>query len=170
MIVTYFHDITRILGGDLHRKEMHNFNTSNFTPAQWSWWGCILDSPFSSVCNIGRSVVVLEDPLYYWKINCMIISPGFNEVERGVYWYHLVHLSVCPSVRLWTESCPLCIFNNTHRIHFIFAHLIKQLQKVCRVQCPFQNSKIWNFGEFFKFVTLTLSSFDLGSNMTQWYR
>ena len=39
----------------------------------------------------------------------------------------------CPSVRLWTESCPLCIFKNTHRIHFIFAHLIKQLQKVCRV-------------------------------------
>ena len=22
--------------------------------------------------------------------------------------------SVCPSVRLWAESCPLCIFNNTH--------------------------------------------------------
>ena len=44
-----------------------------------------------------------------------------------------VRPSVCPSVRLWTESCPLCIFKNTHRIHFIFAHLIKQLQKVCRV-------------------------------------
>ena len=42
-------------------------------------------------------------------------------------------MSVCPSVRLWTESCPLCIFNNTCWILFIFAHLIKQLQKVCRV-------------------------------------
>ena len=60
-------------------------------------------------------------------------TPRFNEVDRGVYWYHLVRLSVRPSVRLWTESCPLCIFKNTHRIHFIFAHLIKQLQKVCRV-------------------------------------
>ena len=49
-------------------------------------------------------------------------TPRFKEVERGVYWYHLVRLSVCPSVRLWTESCPLCIFINTHRIHFIFAH------------------------------------------------
>ena len=37
------------------------------------------------------------------------------------------------SVRLWTESCPLCIFNITRQIHFIFAHLIKQLQKVCGV-------------------------------------
>ena len=42
-------------------------------------------------------------------------------------------LSVYPSVRLWTESCSLCIFSNTHRILFIFAHLVKQLQKVCRV-------------------------------------
>ena len=73
-------------------------------------------------------------------------TPRFNEVERGVYWYHLVRLSVCLSVRLWTESYPLCIFNNTHRIHFIFAHLIKQLQNVCRVKCPLQNSKIWRRG------------------------
>ena len=52
-------------------------------------------------------------------------TPRFNEVERGVYWFHLV--------RLWTESGLHCIFNNTHRIHFIFAHLNKQLQKVCSV-------------------------------------
>ena len=44
-----------------------------------------------------------------------------------------VRPSVRPFVRLWTESCPLCIFKNTRRIHFIFAHLIKQLQKVYRV-------------------------------------
>ena len=31
------------------------------------------------------------------------------------------------------ESCPLCVFNNTRRIHFIFTHLIKLLQKVCRL-------------------------------------
>ena len=54
--------------------------------------------------------------------------PRFNEVERGG-----VLVSPCPSFRLWTESCRLCIFNNTCRIHFIFAHLIKQLQKVCCV-------------------------------------
>ena len=61
-------------------------------------------------------------------------TPRFNEVERGVYWFHFVRPSVspsvCPSVRLWTESCPL---HNISRIHFIFTHLIKQLQKVCHV-------------------------------------
>ena len=51
------------------------------------------------------------------------------------------------------------------QILFIFAHLIQQLQKVCRVLRLFQNSKIWNFGKFFKFLTLALSSFDLGSNI-----
>ena len=61
------------------------------------------------------------------------LYPPLQRSWKGVYWYHLVRLSICPSVRLWTESCPLCIFNNTHRIHFIFAHLIKQLQKVCHV-------------------------------------
>ena len=64
---------------------------------------------------------------------CTLLYPRFNEVERGAYWFHLVRLSICLSVRLWTESCPVCIFKNTRRIHFIFAHLIRQLQKVCHV-------------------------------------
>ena len=55
------------------------------------------------------------------------------------------NLSICLAVHLWTESCPLCIFNNTRRIHFIFAHLIKQLQKVCRMSCLFQNYKYLKF-------------------------
>ena len=57
----------------------------------------------------------------------------FNEVERGVYWFHVVRPSVRLSIRLWTKSCPLCIFHNNSRIHFIFAHLINQLEKVYRV-------------------------------------
>ena len=58
---------------------------------------------------------------------------------EGVYTGYT--LTVCPfvcqyvhpSVRLWTESCPLCIFHNTSQIHFIFTHLINQLQKLCRM-------------------------------------
>ena len=55
---------------------------------------------------------------------CWII-PSLNKVEGGIL------VSPCPSVRLWTESCPLCIFHHTHGILFIFMHLIKHLQKVC---------------------------------------
>ena len=75
-----------------------------------------------------------------WQQSPQLQAEENQEVsEAGLChnWLHLRWCSQfhcrCPSVRLWTESCPLCIFNNTHRIHFIFAHLIKQLQKVCRV-------------------------------------
>ena len=67
---------------------------------------------------------------------------------KGVRRYTGFTLSVRPSVRLWTASCPLCIFNNTHRIHFIFTHLTKQLKQVCCVYSVFQNSTIWSFGKF----------------------
>ena len=60
---------------------------------------------------------------------CFIIPPCFNEV----CWFHVVRPSVRPSSCLWTKSCTLCIFYNTSRIYFIYAHLIKQLQKVCRM-------------------------------------
>ena len=63
-------------------------------------------------------------------VKVIFIPPASTKLIGG---YTGITLSVCPSVRLWTESCPLCIFNNTQRIHFIFAHLIKQLKKVCRV-------------------------------------
>ena len=39
-------------------------------------------------------------------------------------------ISACPSVDRIVSALYL---NNTRRIHFIFAHLIKQRQKVCRV-------------------------------------
>ena len=59
------------------------------------------------------------------------------------------------SLRPSRIPCPLCSFYSSGWIHFIFIHLIKQLQKVCRVQSSLQNLKIWSFGNFLKFVTLT---------------
>ena len=79
------------------------------------------------------------------------------------------YIGFTPSVRLSVRPsripCPLCSFYSSGWIHFIFIHLIKQLQKVCRLQSFLQNFKIRNFGYFFKFVTLTLCFFDLGSDV-----
>ena len=47
----------------------------------------------------------------------------------GVYCFH----SVRPSVRLCCIRCPLCSTYSSGWIHFIFIHLIKQLQGMCRV-------------------------------------
>ena len=63
-----------------------------------------------------------------------------------------LHPSVCSS----RIPCPLCSAHSSGWIHFIFVHLIKQLQKVCRVYSCMENFKIWIFGKFFKFVTLTV--------------
>ena len=77
--------------------------------------------------------------------------------QRSWKGYTGFTLPVCPSVRLWAESCPQCIIQNTNCIHFIFTDLINQLQKVCRVLSFVTNSKIWNFGNFFKISPFTLS-------------
>ena len=51
--------------------------------------------------------------------------------------------SARPSVRRWKETCPLCIFHNSNRIHFIYTHLINQVQKVCHVLSFYKTSRIW---------------------------
>ena len=76
-----------------------------------------------------------------------LLYPPRNEVVGGVYWFHSVRPSVPRPSRI---PCPLCSFYSSGWIHFIFIHLIKELQKVCRVQSFLQNFKIWNF---LKFVT-----------------
>ena len=86
-------------------------------------------------------------------------TPRTTKLLGGIW------VSLRPSVRPSRIPCPLCNFNSSGWIHFIFIHLIKQLQKVCRVQSFLQNLKIWSFGSILKFVTLTLCCFDLGSDV-----
>ena len=112
----------------------------------------VRENPGAKLCTPGTIHALCHKNLYCYESICpwasyqfvlFYVTPNytshFNEVESGVYWFHLVHPAVRPAVRLWTESCPLCIFNNTRRIHFIFTHLIKQLQKVCCVYSVYQN-------------------------------
>ena len=98
--------------------------------------------------------------------NRFLLYPQHNEVGRGYIGFNpSVCLSIRPSVHLSCILCPLCSSYSSGWIHFIFIHLIKQLQKVCHVQCFLQNFTIWIFGNFLKFVTLTLCCFDLGSDL-----
>ena len=99
-----------------------------------------LELPYLSLTNCNIPLYSSpEAPLPSTLLLAVIYSftRCFNEFERGVYWFHAIGLSVRLSVRLsvllWTESCPLCNFHSTSWIHFISIHLIKQLQKVCRM-------------------------------------
>ena len=116
--------------------------------------------------KIWLKCVVSETAVYFRN---HALEP-LNEVEGGEYWFHLVHLSVCPSVCL-----PICL--SVDRIvsplylqqylpdpFHIYTSYQATSEGVSRVKFI---SKFQNLN--FKFVTLTLSCFDLGSNMTQWY-
>ena len=87
-----------------------------------------------------------------------IIILYHNKVDRGVYWFH----SVCPSIRPSRIPCPLCSAYSSSWIHFIFIHLIKQLQKICRVSSFLQNFKIGIFLRFFKICVFDFLLFWLG--------
>ena len=80
------------------------------------------------------------------KTQIFYYTPCFNEVPRGVNWYHLVRLSVCPFVDRIVSALYLQQYSSDP------FHICTSYQATSE------------FGEFFKFVTLTLSSFDLGSN------
>ena len=76
----------------------------------------------------------------------VIIIPPTQRSCWGVYWFHSVRPSVRLSVRPSRIPRPLCSAYSSGWIHFIFIHLIKQLQKVCRVS--YQISK-FEFLSFF---------------------
>ena len=77
-----------------------------------------------------------------------------------------VHTKRCPSVHMWRELCPLCIFSNTCWISYLYISSSNLSNCVaCKVHCKIP--KIDFFCIFFKFVTLPLSCFDLGSKMYQ---
>ena len=83
-----------------------------------------------------RKINCFSRPLYVSKIHTystgvmhnvrawcdMLYPPLQRSWKRGIL------VSPCPSARLsvwlWTESCPLCIFYNTHWIHLIFVQFL----------------------------------------------
>ena len=88
-----------------------------------------------------------------WVFNKLII-PRLNEAG-----YTGFTLSVCPSAWSVGRIVSFAIL----AVSISYLHILSSNFKRC---VQILNSKIWNFGKFFKFVTLSLSSFDLGSNNT----
>ena len=101
-------------------------------------------------------------------------TPRFNEVEKGVYWFHLVRLSVRPSVPP-SVCLSVCGQNRVRSVSstllvgsISYLHILSSNFRRC-VACNvcFKICKCKILANSLKFVYLTLSSFDLGSNMTQ---
>ena len=125
---------------------------------------CVINHTISHVCYFWQfvdHVIILIWDDFFLKTDNVNGTPGytprFNEVDRGVYWYHLVRLSVCGQNRVRSVYSTILIGSIS------YLHILSSNFRRC-VAC---NARF--FGKFLKFVTLTLSPFDLGSNMTQWY-
>ena len=163
----YLNQCWLIINGVLWYSPYNNFTSSAWDISSWYEFEnynfeIMATSPRGQWVNQCSSLVPRPGQ-YNWA---WVIIPLAQRRCWGVYWFHSVRLSVRPSVpRPSRIPCPLCSFYSSGWIHFIFIHLIKQLQKVCRVQSLLQNFKIWSFGNFLRFVTLTLCCFDLGSNV-----
>ena len=94
-----------------------------------------------------------------WWLHCYTLR---STKLKGVYWFHLVLLSVCLSVDRIVSTLYLLQYS-LDPFH-IYTSYRANAECVMHVNC-FQNWKIINFGKFFKFVIWTSSCFDLGSNM-----
>ena len=78
-----------------------------------------------------------------------------------------------PLLQWRTESCPLCIFHNTRCIHFIFTHLINQLQKVCHffsylIFFQFQNLNFCCWFFFFFYCWSFCPTDTIHGDLDQW--
>ena len=99
----------------------------------------------------------------------LIIPPASTKLIGG---YTGITLSVCPSVCPSVDRIVSALYLQEYSSDPF--HICTSYQATSEgVSCVMPISKFKNFsknfGDFFKFVTFTLSSFDLGSNMTQWY-
>ena len=101
-------------------------------------------------------------------ISQTIFIPSASTKLKGGYTG--ITLSVCPSVRP-SVRLSVCGQNRVRSVSsailigsISYLHILSSNFRRC-VAC---NAR-FKIQKFFRFVTLTLSSFDLGSNMTQWY-
>ena len=119
--------------------------------------------------SVGRSRI-FDFGQHWHGIHCIVLFmyccseltiPSAQQSCWGVYWFHSIH----PSVRPSRIPCLLCSTYSFGWIHFIFLYILTSKFGRCVTCSPLWNFKIKIFGNFLNFVTLTLSCFDLGSDV-----
>ena len=100
-----------------------------------------------SKSQISTKIIEINQPLT--KLYLIIRS------SKGVYWFLSVHPSPASCVR---SVAPTCLVGSISYLHILSSDFRRCV--ACKV-----SFKIWIFGNFLKCVTLTLSYFDLGSDV-----
>ena len=82
----------------------------------------------------------------YWLSDISIIIPHAQCSCWGVYWFHSVRLSVCPSVRPTSRVRSVAPSVLVGSISYLY---VLSSSFRCRVWSCLQNCKIWIFWQFF---------------------
>ena len=83
----------------------------------------ILDVANYSIWGVLSTYIDIEISVTTLRVSYSYLS--YPSLQRSWKGY-----TVRPSVRLWTNSCLLCISHNIRRSHFIFTYLINQPQQL----------------------------------------
>ena len=59
--------------------------------------------------NVGLVLHIFDSAALSLLTSISVYTPRFNEVDRGLYWYHLVRLSVCGQNRVRSVSSTILI-------------------------------------------------------------
>ena len=131
-----------------------NFNWKKLPMHLYQLYPCNKVTRFSLV--VGPSIRQCSS----WcpDIPWFLYPPATKLRGRGYTGFTLsVGLSVCRTNRVCSVSSTILAGSIS------YLHILSRTFRWC-VACYF-----FHFGKYFNFVTLTLSSFDLGSDMNQWY-
>ena len=114
-----------------------------YSKLSWSW---------STLVQV--MACCLTAPSHYLNQMWCHYTPRFNEVERGVYWYHLVRLSVCGQNRVRSVSSTILIGSIS------YLHILSSTFRRC-VACNarLKNLKFWRI---FKLCNFDFVFFWLG--------
>ena len=118
------------------------------------------DSHYEDDQMVSRLSYLYNVNPHTWKDRLFII-PSAQRSCRGVYWFHSVRPSVCPPV--CPASCVSSVAATVLVGSISYLHILSSNFRRCVTYKVF--CKILIFGIFKKFVTLTLSCFDFGSDV-----
>ena len=121
-----------------------------------TYWNIIITGIYSLVSRIVYNTY-LKLPNFSLMLHQFIV-PHTQRSCWGVYWFHSIHPSVRPSVHPASRVhsvAPTVLVGSISYLCIVSSNCSRCA--VCKASCKISN--IWNFGNFFKFVTLTLSCF-----------
>ena len=153
----------------LHQDMIHY----SMVPGQCSWnetyWG--QNTKISNVSFEARLLpigneLIFQNPSswfidYFALADCLLYACSKSAAENmachpgGCCWGHFI--------------CTLSLYLHTTKLLGGILFSLRPSVRPSRIPCLLCSTYSWIFGNFLKFVTLTLSFFDLGSDVNHWY-